>query len=111
MSSGGPASTTVKVQTVTAPPVFQTTTVLASGSPTPSSADTPPAAAATVKSGDNLPIAAIAGGAVAGVVLALAAVVFWHLWGRSIKRKEAEKRKQAVSTLPPFCPSATAVRR
>lgn len=51
-----------------------------------------------------LPIASIAGGAAAGVVLAVAAVIGWTCWGRSIKRKERRKRDEEVSSQFP-CPS------
>ena len=70
-----------------------TTTVFTTSTPTDQVAAAPSSTSKTV---DTVPVGAIAGGAVAGVFLAVAAVIAWHLWGRSIKRKEAEKRKQAV---------------
>ncbi|KAI0315541.1 hypothetical protein OF83DRAFT_347319 [Amylostereum chailletii] len=42
-----------------------------------------------------VPIGAIAGGAVGGVVLAIVAVTAWSWWGRCIKRKQAKQRKEA----------------
>jgi len=50
--------------------------------------------------GDNagvtIPVASIVGGCLAGIILTVAAVVGWQLWGRSIKRKEEAKRKEAI---------------
>lgn len=46
-----------------------------------------------------IPIGSIVGGCLAGVILAVAAVVGWHLWGRSIKRKEEAKRQADVRLL------------
>lgn len=48
-------------------------------------------------SGNTALIGPIVGGALGGVVLAVAAVVAWQLWGRSIKRKEDEKKREMVS--------------
>ncbi|OCH95209.1 hypothetical protein OBBRIDRAFT_767857 [Obba rivulosa] len=47
----------------------------------------------------SVPVAAIAGGTAGGVVLALAAVIGWTWWGRSIKRKKAKERKEALAYL------------
>jgi len=56
-----------------------------------------------------IPIGSIVGGCLAGITLAVAAVVGWHLWGRSIKQKEEAKRKEAVRSpsilsflIPPY---------
>jgi len=56
-----------------------------------------------------IPIGSIVGGCLAGITLAVAAVVGWHLWGRSIKQKEKAKRKEAVRSpsilsflIPPY---------
>lgn len=48
----------------------------------------------------TIPVGSIVGGCLAGILLAVAAVVGWHLWGRSIKRKDEARRKEAVR--PPF---------
>lgn len=58
-----------------------------------------PAASDSVQhhSGTSSLIGPIVGGAVGGVFLAVIAVVGWHMWGRSIKRKEDEKRRETVS--------------
>jgi hypothetical protein len=47
----------------------------------------------------TIPIGSIVGGCLAGIILAVAAVAGWHLWGRSIKRKEEAERKEAVRSL------------
>lgn len=87
-------STATSVVVATPQGTIITTTVYTSATPTDE-----PAAAPVPSSGpvDTVPVGAIAGGAVAGVFLAVAAVIAWHLWGRNIKRKEAEKRKQAFA--------------
>lgn len=95
MSLSTPAATLTALTTVAGATTFRTTTVYAL--PTASGDAAAPAPASTTKTTSDVPVAAIAGGAVAGVALAVAAVIVWHLWGRSIKRKEREKRKQAVS--------------
>lgn len=65
-----------------------TTTVFPSSSTVPSAAG---------GSSSQLPIAAIAGGTSAGAVLAIAIVIAWTIWGRSIKRSRAKQQKEAVS--------------
>ncbi|THH20932.1 hypothetical protein EW146_g493 [Bondarzewia mesenterica] len=67
-----------------------TTTIYAGGA-------SPTATLVQEKNIDPLPVGAIAGGAAGGVVLAVLAVIFWKLWGRSIKRDEERKRNEAVS--------------
>ena len=80
-----PVLTTVNV------PSFTTTTVTRGGvEPTVTSSSQPRSS--------NVPIPAIAGGTVAGVLLALVAVVGWSWWGRCIKRRHAKQRKEAVRT-------------
>ncbi|KAI0086677.1 hypothetical protein BDY19DRAFT_995685 [Irpex rosettiformis] len=44
-------------------------------------------------------IGPIVGGVLGGVALAIVAVVAWHLWGRSIKRKEDEKKRETMAFL------------
>ena len=44
----------------------------------------------------NVPIAAIVGGTLGGVALAVLAVVGWKLWGRSIRRQAEADRKRRV---------------
>ena len=86
-------STATSVVVETPAGTILTTTVFTTSTPTGEAAALP---SSTTTSADNVPVGAIAGGAVAGVFLAVAAVIAWHLWGRNIRRKEAEKRKQAV---------------
>ena len=43
------------------------------------------------------PVAAIAGGAAGGVVLAIIIVTAWKIWGRKIDKNETRKRKKLVS--------------
>ncbi|KAJ3554584.1 hypothetical protein NM688_g3033 [Phlebia brevispora] len=57
------------------------------------------ASAAPRVSTTDVPIAAIAGGAAGGIFLAIAAVLLWHWWGWSIKRKEDEERQEAFAFL------------
>ncbi|KAI0637315.1 hypothetical protein C8Q77DRAFT_1097021 [Trametes polyzona] len=85
-----PAFTTVDVQPTHA---VITTTITTGGAPLPT------AAAISEAKGADIPVAAIAGGTVAGVVLAFAAVIGWTWWGRSIKRKKAKEIKEALAVL------------
>lgn len=88
--SASTTSTVFVTVDVTASPTFVTTTFTSGGAgPVPTTAT-----GAVIQS--NIPVAAIASGTAAGVVLALAAVIGWTWWGRCIKRKEAKRRKEAV---------------
>lgn len=77
------------VVSVDALPVV-TTTLFPSGTPTPITV--------VHSSGKPVPVGAIAGGVVAGAVLAIAVVVAWAWWGKSIKRKQAKQLREAVGT-------------
>ncbi|OJT11935.1 hypothetical protein TRAPUB_11518 [Trametes pubescens] len=87
--SARPTFTTVDVP---AHPVI-TTTITSSGSSVPTFATV------SESRGAEVPVGAIAGGASAGVVLALAVVIGWTWWGRSIKRKKAKEIKEALAVL------------
>lgn len=50
-------------------------------------------------SSSSIPIGPIVGGVLGGVFLAVAAVVVWHWWGRSIKRKEDKEKQEAVGAI------------
>ncbi|KII88812.1 hypothetical protein PLICRDRAFT_54634 [Plicaturopsis crispa FD-325 SS-3] len=67
-----------------------TTTVHESSTATPntSSSDATP-----------IPIGAIAGGACAGVVIAVGAVLVWTWWGKSIKKAQEKQRKEMHAAL------------
>ncbi|KAF5391846.1 hypothetical protein D9757_001623 [Collybiopsis confluens] len=67
-------------------PQVTTTTVFPSASATSS---------VSRSSGSKVPVAAIAGGTSAGALLAIALVIFWTVWGRSIKRAKAKQQKEA----------------
>lgn len=45
-----------------------------------------------------VPVAAIAGGACGGVVLAVLVVIGWKWWGREIKKKESRELEKRVCT-------------
>ncbi|PCH39573.1 hypothetical protein WOLCODRAFT_29631 [Wolfiporia cocos MD-104 SS10] len=47
----------------------------------------------------TVPVGAIAGGAAAGVFLAVAMVVIWVWWGKSIKRENIKKQREALAKL------------
>ena len=47
-------------------------------------------------SGQSVPVAAIVGGAVAGMLLAIIVTAGWVYWGKSIKRKMARERMDTV---------------
>jgi hypothetical protein len=46
--------------------------------------------------GPRVPVAAIAGGVVAGALLAIIATIGWIWWGRSLDRSAAKQRREAV---------------
>src|SRR6267154_3506902 len=46
--------------------------------------------------GASVPIAAIVGGVVGGVALAILLVIIWKHWGRVIQRTERQRRKEVV---------------
>ncbi|TBU28986.1 hypothetical protein BD311DRAFT_308856 [Dichomitus squalens] len=86
-----PVFTTVEVP---ASPSFVTTTVTSAGS-----ASLPTVGSVSNATTSDIPIAAIAGGTAAGVVLALVAVIGWTWWGRCIKRRTAKERKEVLAFL------------
>jgi hypothetical protein len=53
--------------------------------------------------GASVPIAAIVGGVVGGVALAIFLVIIWKHWGRTIKRTERQRRKEVVRSPRAFC--------
>jgi hypothetical protein len=61
----------------------------------PNSFPTSPALAQ--KAGKSLPAGAIAGGVVAGAMLAVAVSIGWIIWGKSIKRTKDRQQREAVS--------------
>ncbi|KAJ4488276.1 hypothetical protein J3R30DRAFT_3434738 [Lentinula aciculospora] len=64
-----------------------TTTVFASSSATPT--------VSNESNSSSVPVAAIAGGVTAGALLAVAIVIGWIIWGRSIKRQKAKQQREA----------------
>lgn len=73
-------------------PIPQTITVsITTGFAAPTTTSAPSTSAS------HVPVAAIAGGAVAGALLAIAAVVGWKWWGRQIDRDVEKYRKRQVS--------------
>ncbi|KAK7693051.1 hypothetical protein QCA50_002616 [Cerrena zonata] len=71
--------------------LVSTTTIIPSGTPT-----------TTIFTGDGsppVPIAAIVGGTVAGVLLAVTVVTAWMLWGRSIKREQRKQKRELLRAL------------
>lgn len=48
----------------------------------------------------SVPVAAIVGGALAGILLAVMASVGWVYWGKSIKRKTMKRHTEAVRLKP-----------
>ena len=57
----------------------------------------PTANAATFQDmGGSIPVAAIVGGVVAGMLLAILVTAGWVYWGKSIKRKSAKEQREAV---------------
>ncbi|KDQ59392.1 hypothetical protein JAAARDRAFT_619239 [Jaapia argillacea MUCL 33604] len=88
-----PAPTASGNNTQTLPGVV-TTTIYTGGTPAPAQA-----APTSNSEPSSLPIASIAGGAAAGVFLAVAAVVVWIWWGRCLKRSYQKRTKEAVCFL------------
>lgn len=76
-----------------------TLTVYSSGTSTPS--DLPDLSGG---GGTSVPIAAIVGGVVGGVALAIFLVIIWNQWGRVIKRTERKRRKEVVRSCILFGP-------
>ncbi|KAJ3998041.1 hypothetical protein F5050DRAFT_1300677 [Lentinula boryana] len=64
-----------------------TTTVFASSSATPT--------LSIERKSSSVPVAAVAGGVTAGALLAVAIVIGWIVWGRSIKRQKAKQQREA----------------
>ncbi|RPD65782.1 hypothetical protein L226DRAFT_608740 [Lentinus tigrinus ALCF2SS1-7] len=94
-ASGSLAPTAVTtVVDVTPSHSILTTTITTGGS-----ASLPTLGAVAQRHSSDVPVAAIAGGAAAGVVLALVAVVGWTWWGRCIKRQKAKERKETLAFL------------
>ncbi|KAH9946420.1 uncharacterized protein BXZ73DRAFT_95918 [Epithele typhae] len=87
-----PTFSTDTVLTTLSLPTFTTTTFTRPGAQ-PTAATSPSQPRSTV------PVAAIAAGTTAGVLLALVAVVGWTWWGRCIKRKAAKQRKETLAFL------------
>ena len=84
--------------------VFATTTILGRPSVvTTTLYKAPPSAIATptqnLTTGNGIPVAAIAGGVAAGVVLAIGATIAWIWWGRSIDRAAEKQRRETTRAL------------
>ncbi|CDO68997.1 hypothetical protein BN946_scf184834.g4 [Trametes cinnabarina] len=92
-SSRTSASTLTRTAIEATHPVI-TTTITTGGTGT-----LPTIAAVSRSDQSNVPVAAIAGGTAAGVVLALIVVVGWAWWGKCIKRKKAKQIKEALAVL------------
>lgn len=45
----------------------------------------------------HVPVAAITGGAIGGVILALFAVIGWKWWGRQIQKQQTKELQRQVS--------------
>ena len=54
------------------------------------------------KSETTIPVAAIVGGVIAGMLLAFIITAGWVFWGKSIKRTAMKKRTEAVSLELPY---------
>jgi membrane protein implicated in regulation of membrane protease activity len=76
-----------------------TLTVYSSGSSTQSGLP-----ALSSGGGASVPSAAIVGGVVGGVALAVLLVIIWNYWGRKIKRTERQRRKEIVRSRILFGP-------
>ncbi|KAI0272132.1 hypothetical protein BGY98DRAFT_1099930 [Russula aff. rugulosa BPL654] len=75
-------------------PQIVTLTVYSSGSATQSGLP-----ALSSGGGTSVPVAAIVGGAVGGMSLAVLLVIIWNYWGRTIKRTERKRRKEMQDML------------
>ncbi|KAI0670716.1 hypothetical protein C8Q78DRAFT_1037542 [Trametes maxima] len=93
-SSSVPLSTLTTIDNVQATHAVITTTITSGGV-----GSLPTVAAVSQPRTSDVPVAAIAGGTVAGVMLALAAVISWAWWGKCIKRKKAKEVKEALAVL------------
>ncbi|KAI0648200.1 hypothetical protein C8Q79DRAFT_905316 [Trametes meyenii] len=93
-SSPASLSTLTTIDNVQATHAVITTTITSGGV-----GSLPTAAAVSQSRTSDVPVAAIAGGTAAGVVLAFVAVISWAWWGRCIKRKKAKEVKEALAVL------------
>jgi hypothetical protein len=59
----------------------------------------PTANANPQNSGPTIPVAAIVGGVVAGMLLAVMVSAGWVCWGKSIRRSAAKRQREAVSPI------------
>lgn len=75
------------IMSPTASRIFVTTTLW----------DTPTSAVTYTNSGTSIPVGAIAGGIVGGASIAIAVVITWIIWGRSISRAQRKQEKELVS--------------
>ncbi|KAH9901673.1 hypothetical protein C8Q73DRAFT_678592 [Cubamyces lactineus] len=88
------AASTLTTTAIVASHDVITTTITSGGT-----SSLPTAAAISQQNRSDIPVAAIAGGTVAGVLLALVAVIGWAWWGKCIKRQKAKEVKEALAVL------------